>query len=50
MFDYLDISPTQNTSLSQQQNLLSLRSTQWVASVQLIVALGGGWHGEGVQP
>ncbi|WP_410012244.1 efflux transporter outer membrane subunit [Sodalis sp. C49] len=46
MIDYLDVATTQNTSLSQQQNLLSLRSTQWVASVQLIVALGGGWHDE----
>ncbi|WP_213990552.1 efflux transporter outer membrane subunit [Sodalis sp. dw_96] len=50
MIDYLDVATTQNTSLSQQQNLLSLRSTQWVASVQLIAALGGGWHGEGMQP
>ncbi|HEY0210493.1 efflux transporter outer membrane subunit [Acerihabitans sp.] len=46
MIDYLDVATTQNTSLSQRQNLLSLRSTQWVASVQLIVALGGGWHDE----
>ncbi|NDL61534.1 efflux transporter outer membrane subunit [Acerihabitans arboris] len=47
MIDYLDVASTQNTSLSQQQNLLSLRSTQWAASVQLIVALGGGWHYDG---
>ncbi|WP_413735614.1 efflux transporter outer membrane subunit [Sodalis sp. RH21] len=47
MIDYLDVATTQNTSLSQQQNLLSLRSTQWTASVQLIVALGGGWHNDG---
>lgn len=46
MIDYLDVATTQNTSLTQQQNLLSLRSTQWTASVQLIVALGGGWHDE----
>lgn len=44
MIDYLDVATTQNTSLSQQQSLLSLQSTQWVASVQLIVALGGGWQ------
>lgn len=47
MIDYLDVATTQNTSLTQQQSLLSLRGTQWVASVQLIVALGGGWHGAG---
>ncbi len=50
MIDYLDVATTQNTSLSQQQNLLSLRSTQWVASVQLIAALGGGWREEALQP
>lgn len=44
MINYLDVATTENTSLSQQQNLLSLLSTQWAASVQLIVALGGGWH------
>ncbi|WP_345828816.1 efflux transporter outer membrane subunit [Erwinia sp. HDF1-3R] len=45
MIDYLDVATTENTSLSQQQSLLSLQSTQWVASVQLIAALGGGWQG-----
>lgn len=44
MIDYLDVATTANTSLSQQQNLLSLQSTQWVASVELIAALGGGWQ------
>lgn len=43
MIDYLDVATTENTSLSQQQSLLSLQSTQWVASVELIAALGGGW-------
>lgn len=43
MIDYLDVATTENTSLSQQQSLLQLQSTQWVTSVQLIVALGGGW-------
>ena len=50
MIDYLDVATTQNTSLSQQQSLLSLRSNQWVASVQLIVALGGGWQADSLQP
>ena len=44
MIDYLDVATTENTSLSSQQSLLSLQSTQWVASVQLIAALGGGWQ------
>ncbi|MEI2265668.1 efflux transporter outer membrane subunit [Erwinia sp. CGal63] len=44
MIDYLDVATTENSSLSQQQSLLSLQSTQWVASVQLIAAVGGGWQ------
>lgn len=44
MIDYLDVASTENTSLTQQQSLLTLQSTQWVTSVQLIVALGGGWQ------
>ncbi|MBD8214787.1 efflux transporter outer membrane subunit [Erwinia persicina] len=42
MIDYLDVATTENTSLSQQQNALTLQSTQWVTSVQLMAALGGG--------
>lgn len=44
MIDYLDVATTENSRLSEQQNLLSLQSTQWVASVKLIAALGGAWH------
>ncbi|MEN3754508.1 efflux transporter outer membrane subunit [Mangrovibacter sp. SLW1] len=44
MIDYLDVATTENSSLSEQQSLLSLQSTQWVASVALIAALGGGWQ------
>ncbi|MGB9098959.1 efflux transporter outer membrane subunit [Erwinia sp.] len=44
MIDYLDVATTENTSLSSQQSLLTLQSTQWVASVELIAALGGGWQ------
>nr|WP_051050866.1 efflux transporter outer membrane subunit [Winslowiella toletana] len=44
MIDYLDVASTENTSLSQQQSLLSAQSTQWVTSVELIAALGGGWR------
>lgn len=45
MIDYLDVASTQNTSLSQQQNLLSLLGTQQVSSVKLMTALGGDWKG-----
>ncbi|PIJ49011.1 RND transporter [Erwinia sp. OLTSP20] len=47
MIDYLDVATTENTRLTQQRSLLSLQSTRWVASVQLIAALGGGWQAEG---
>jgi len=46
MIDYLDVATTENTSLSQQQNVLSLLSTQMVTSVKLIAALGGGWQAD----
>jgi NodT family efflux transporter outer membrane factor (OMF) lipoprotein len=41
--DYLDVATTQATLLNQQQNLLTLSSSQMVTSVQLIAALGGTW-------
>jgi len=44
MIDYLDVATTETSSLSAQQSLLTLQSTQWVASVALIAALGGGWQ------
>jgi NodT family efflux transporter outer membrane factor (OMF) lipoprotein len=46
MIDYLDVATTENTSLTQQQSVLSLLSTQMVTSVKLIAALGGGWNGD----
>ncbi|TKI05134.1 efflux transporter outer membrane subunit [Martelella alba] len=46
MIDYLDVATTENSSLSDQQSLLSLQSTQWVTSVKLIAALGGGWQAD----
>ncbi|WP_312241569.1 TolC family protein, partial [Pantoea sp.] len=46
MIDYLDVATTENSRLSAQQSLLSLQSTQWVSSVALIAALGGGWQQE----
>ncbi|WP_164092257.1 TolC family protein, partial [Pantoea brenneri] len=44
MIDYLDGATTENSSLTEQQSLLTLQSTQWVSSVALIAALGGGWQ------
>ncbi|ERK12562.1 Outer membrane component of tripartite multidrug resistance system [Pantoea sp. AS-PWVM4] len=46
MIDYLDVATTENSSLSEQQTLLSTQSTQWVTSVELIAALGGGWQAD----
>jgi NodT family efflux transporter outer membrane factor (OMF) lipoprotein len=40
---YIDVVTAQNTLLSDQQSLASLRTQQMTASVQLIEALGGGW-------
>jgi len=44
MITYLDVAITENSGLSAQQSLLTLQSTQWVSSVALIAALGGGWQ------
>lgn len=44
MINYLDVATTENSSLSAQQSLLTLQSTQWVSSVALIAALGGSWQ------
>ncbi|MEL0635292.1 efflux transporter outer membrane subunit [Marinomonas sp. TI.3.20] len=43
MIDYLDVATTEASNLNQQQKQLNLVSEQLVNSVQLIVALGGGW-------
>lgn len=40
---YIDVLTAQNTLLSDQQNLTSLRTQQMTAAVQLVEALGGGW-------
>ncbi|BEV16028.1 efflux transporter outer membrane subunit [Herbaspirillum sp. DW155] len=44
--NYLDVATTEATSLSAQQSLWELKGTQLTTSVQLIVALGGGWHAD----
>jgi outer membrane protein TolC len=38
------VATTQATSLNAQQSLWELKGTQLTTSVQLIVALGGGWR------
>ena len=46
MIAYLDVVTTENSRLSEQQSVLALESSQWVTSISLITALGGGWHTE----
>ncbi len=49
--DYLNVLVAQTTLLTNQLTELGLRSREYVASVQLIAALGGGWDGNaGTQP
>lgn len=40
---YIDVVTAQNTLLADQQSLATVHTQQMTASVQLIVALGGGW-------
>ena len=40
---YLNVITAQETLLANQQTLVSLRTQQMTSSVQLILALGGGW-------
>jgi Outer membrane efflux protein len=40
---YIDVVTAQNTLLSDRQTLATLHTQEMTASVQLIVALGGGW-------
>ena len=43
--DYLSVAVVDATALNSERNALSLLGTRLVASVNLIVALGGGWDG-----
>ena len=45
LVDYLSVAVVDATALSSERNALSLLGTRLVASVNLIVALGGGWDG-----
>jgi NodT family efflux transporter outer membrane factor (OMF) lipoprotein len=44
LIDYLSVVQVQATALSTERAALSLKADRLVASVQLIAALGGGWH------
>ncbi|MDM7857486.1 efflux transporter outer membrane subunit [Thiopseudomonas acetoxidans] len=46
MVDFLAVSSAQTTALNAERTLLDLQARQLTASVQLISALGGGWHQE----
>ncbi len=40
---YLDVVQAQTTALSTERSVLDIQTRQWVANVQLVRALGGGW-------
>ena len=46
LVDYLSVSVVQATALNNERSALSLLGNRLAASVNLIVALGGGWDGE----
>lgn len=48
LIDYLSVVQVETTALSTERAALSLLTDRLVASVQLIAALGGGWHSEPV--
>ena len=41
---YLNVITAQNTLYQNQRTAVSIQTEQMVASVQLIMALGGGWN------
>jgi outer membrane protein TolC len=45
LVDYLSVAVVDATALSNERSALSLYGNRLVASVNLIVALGGGWDG-----
>ncbi|MFF7710025.1 efflux transporter outer membrane subunit [Pseudomonas sp. NPDC007930] len=45
LIGYLDVVTTQATALSNERSVLNLLQSRLVASVNLMVALGGGWEG-----
>lgn len=49
MIDYLSVVQVEATALSTERAALSLRLSRLLASVQLMVALGGGWQVDALQ-
>lgn len=43
--NYLNVVTAQTTALSSERSELTITNSRLVAAVQLIAALGGGWHG-----
>lgn len=46
LVDYLSVAVVDATALNSERNALSLLGNRLIASVNLIVALGGGWDGQ----
>jgi len=42
---YLEVTDTERTQLGAERALAQTRAAQWVATVQLVKSLGGGWDG-----
>ena len=42
---YLEVTDTERTQLAAERALAQTRAAQWVATVQLVKSLGGGWEG-----
>jgi len=46
LISYLDVVSVQTTALSNERSALTLLQSRLIASAQLVVALGGGWHSD----
>jgi NodT family efflux transporter outer membrane factor (OMF) lipoprotein len=46
LIGYLDVVNVQATALSNERNVLNVLQSRLLASVQLVAALGGGWHAD----
>jgi len=46
LISYLDVVSVQTTALSNERSALTLLQSRLIASAQLVVALGGGWHAD----
>ncbi|VCU70540.1 Outer membrane protein OprM precursor [Pigmentiphaga humi] len=50
LIDFLSVVSVQTSALSNERTALTLLGSRLTASVNLIAALGGGWHAEEVMP